>query len=282
MSWKSRAKNMKTIPKSLASAALPTFSNNMDVYLLDSPFSSSQDFVRWRAPVALYIHDRSDSGRAFVTGGGLIQHGNAIYMLVAKDISVMKWSLCNQSSGSGSDHGRCQKVTRSVDYYQRAQPQPMGIMGRLVHFSKEYGYGLVRVDPSFYAGEEDQIFQAAIPIEHFESCIDEPQYMDCVEFTTAAGEDVTGVLTAAQRFCIKTNGHRKTTQGLVINTSSYAVAPEDCGVWVRRSIASDRPLLLGHVIGFSDDGSYDMLIMPFESIRRNLHQVLRAGRFNLL
>ncbi|KAI1080020.1 hypothetical protein F5B20DRAFT_541986 [Whalleya microplaca] len=251
----------------------------MDVYLLNSALLAASH-EHWRPPQALYIHGRAHNERHFVTGGGLVLDGSTLYMLTVEDISILGWASCRQSS-SGS-HSRCQQSSKTIYYAQHTQLEMMGVMGTLVHLSRDYGYGLIRIDPRMYMGEEDAVAQEAIPIDELETFVDTPQVMDFVEFTNAHGEEVTGVVAAQKNFCVESRGSRKRHQGLVVNTASYPVSPEDCGIWVRRSIASDRPMLLGHIVGFNEGSDYGMLMLPFERFRADLYRTIKRGHFNLL
>ncbi|KAI0011538.1 hypothetical protein F4779DRAFT_637005 [Xylariaceae sp. FL0662B] len=252
----------------------------MDVYLLNSALLAAGQ-ERWRPPQALYIHGRSHNERHFVTGGGLVMDGNALYMLTVQDVSILGWAPCRTSSNGG--HSRCQALSKTIYYTQHTQLEMVGVMGTLVHISRDHGYGLIRVDPSMYSGEEDAVAKEAIPIEDLESLVDTPQITDFVEFANAHGEEVTGVVAAQKNFCVESRGgSRRKVQGLVVNTASYLVTPEDCGIWVRRSIASERPMLLGHIVGFNEGSDYGMLMLPFERFRADLYRTIKRGHFNLL
>ncbi|KAJ1337853.1 hypothetical protein MN608_00709 [Microdochium nivale] len=239
---------------------------------------------------------------------------------------------------------------------QTPQPEISGCLGHLVHFSARYGFGLVQIDPAaMYLLEDHNMggsggaemadpevamascYARAVPLEDFKRCMDKPQVTDFVEFGTSDGEAVTGLVGSMVDYCCNTRSSSSssrrsggssssssdtmTTKILVVQTSSYAVAPTDCGIWVRRSIASDNPLLLGHVVGSVDgdsagssvfggelvesgtdyygqyaydttghgsaggvDGgaSSEMLVLPFVGFADELHRVVSSGRFNLL
>lgn len=254
----------------------------MDVYLIQSPFSNSSDYRFWRPPQLLCYSGNSPSGVNIVTAGGLIRGGNSVYLVVVDDLSLLGWSSCAVSGSSTrlKDHRRCQLVSRYVGY-TTSSSATAGIVGTLVHFSIDQGYGLVKIKREWIQDDMEEIDQNAIPIDSFASHIDNPVVMDFIEFVTAAGEQVTGVIVAIQSFCFEVGGARRKIDALVVNTSSYSVKPEDCGTWVRRSIASDRPMLLGHIIGFSENGGYSMLVLPFSHFREDLRQVIRRRAFNL-
>ncbi|KAI0129867.1 hypothetical protein BJ170DRAFT_692525 [Xylariales sp. AK1849] len=258
--------------------------SKMDVYLLQSPFASSPEFRFWRPPQLLCFQGNSPSGVNIVTAGGLIRNGDAVYMVVVDDLSLLGWSSCAAAGSSAKvkDHRHCLPVTKFLSYHYDLQQDPVGVIGTLVHFSLEYGYGLVRVNPEWFHGDEEAVRQAAIPIDRFDSTVDEPEMMDFVEFVTGSGEEVTGVVVAPQSYCLEAGGTQRKINGLVINTSSYSVKPEDCGIWVRRSIASDRSMLLGHIIGCSENSSYSMVVLPFEHFKDDLRRVVRRRAFNLI
>lgn len=255
----------------------------MDVYILPSPLSSLPDYKFWQPPQLLCFAGNSPQGVNIVTAGGLIRDGNNVYMVVVDDLSLLGWSACSVAGSStrSKDHKQCAVVSKHVEYQYNNQQNAVGIIGKLVHFSLDQGYGLVRVLPDWYVGDEDAVGSAAIPIASLAAHIDEPEMMDFVEFTTSSGEEVTGVIVGTQSCCIASGSARSRMQALVVNTSSYAVLPEDCGTWVRRSVASDRPMLLGHIIGFSEQ-DYSMLVLPFQHFREDLHRVIRRRGFNLV
>ncbi|ORY58591.1 uncharacterized protein BCR38DRAFT_447739 [Pseudomassariella vexata] len=254
----------------------------MDIYLLQSPFSMSPDFRVWRPPQVLYILGPSQQEFYLVTAGGLIRDGDTVYMLVVQDVSLMGWCSCKGSGSSARHHSSCTPVSKHIIYQQDLQQDPVGLIGSLVHYSIDQGYGLVRVNPEWFAGDEEAVAQEAIPIEQLEAHTDEPEIMDFIEFTTASGEEVTGVIVASQNHCVQSGSGRRRIAALVVNTSSYSVKPEDCGAWVRRSIASDRPMLLGHIVGFSENESYGMLLLPFNRFRDDMRRTLRRKVFNML
>jgi hypothetical protein len=128
----------------------------------------------------------------------------------------------------------------------------------------------------------EEIAQLAIPIDGLNANIDAPVVMDFIEFVTSSGEQVTGVIAGVQSFCIEVGSSRRKIDALVVNTSSYAVKAEDCGIWIRRSVASDRPLLLGQIIGCSDSGDNSMLVLPFAHFRDDLRHVIRRRAFKLV
>lgn len=217
-----------------------------------------------------------------MTAGGLIQSGNHFYLVVVDDLSLLGWSSCATTGSSTKlkDHRRCLTMTRHIDYHRSSQ-ETVGVIGQLVHFSIDQGYGLVRLKSEWIRNDLEAIRQDAVPVDGFNTYVDTPIVMDFVEFVTAGGEQVTGVVIAQQFFCVEAGNSKRKVEALVVNTSSYSVRPEDCGTWVRRSVASNRPFLLGHIIGCSDDGGSTMLVLPFTHFREDLRQVVRRRAFNL-
>lgn len=254
----------------------------MDVYLLQSPLAASPDYRFWQPPQLLCYQGNSPSGVNIVTAGGIIRSGNHYYLVVVDDLSLLGWSSCavSGSSTKAKDHRRCLPMTTYINY-QSSSADTVGVIGTLVHFSLHLGYGLVRINRDWIRDDMEEIGREAIPVDSFNTNIDEPVVMDFVEFVTASGEQVTGVIVAAQVFCVDNGSSRRKVEALVVNTSSYSVKPEDCGTWVRRSVASDRPLLLGHIIGSSDSGGYSMLMLPFTHLQDDLRHVIRRRAFSL-
>lgn len=254
----------------------------MDVSLIRSNFAASPDYRFWRPPQLVCYPGNSPQGVNVVTAGGLIQSGNYIYLLVVDDLSLLGWSSCATTSSSTKlkDHRRCLTMTRHINY-PRSTQDIVGVIGTLVHFSLDQGYGLVRLRSEWIRSDMEAIRQDAIPIDSFNAYLDTPIVMDFVEFVTAGGEQVTGVIVAQQTFCVEAGNSKRKVEALVVNTSSYSVRAEDCGTWVRRSVASNRPFLLGHIIGCSDSGGSTMLVLPFTHFRDDLRQVVRRRAFNL-
>ncbi|ETS73070.1 hypothetical protein PFICI_15245 [Pestalotiopsis fici W106-1] len=254
----------------------------MDVSLLQSNFAASPDYRFWRPPQLVCYQGNGPQGTNIVTAGGLIQSGNHFYLVVVDDLSLLGWSSCATTSSSTKlkDHRRCLTMTRHINYHRSSQ-EIVGIIGHLVHFSIDQGYGLVRLKSEWIRNDLEAIKQDAIPVDSFHTYLDTPIVMDFVEFVTAGGEQVTGVVIAQQSFCVEAGNSKRKVEALVVNTSSYSVRPEDCGTWVRRSVASNRPFLLGHIIGSSDDGGSTMLVLPFTHFREDLRQVVRRRAFNL-
>ncbi|KAK9415834.1 hypothetical protein SUNI508_10134 [Seiridium unicorne] len=255
----------------------------MDVHLLQSPLAASPDYRFWLPPQLLCYQGNSPQGFNIVTAGGLLRSGNSVYLVIVDDLSLLCWSACAVagSSTKSKDHRRCLPVTKYVSY-QASSQDSIGTIGTLVHFSLEQGFGLVRISREWIRDDMEEVGQLAIPIDSFNAHIDEPVVMDFVEFVTASGEQVTGVIMAVQSFCVEAGSSRCKIDALVVNTSSYSVKPEDCGTWVRRSVASDRPLLLGHIIGSSDTGDNSMLVLPFSHFQDGIRQVVRRKAFNLV
>ncbi|KXJ97322.1 hypothetical protein Micbo1qcDRAFT_171024 [Microdochium bolleyi] len=401
----------------------------MEVYYVRPLYNTAHSYQSSQTPPGLWIPNiRASSSSAaatttmlrslnveaggpghLLTGGGLIRHGSAVYLITAPDMTMTGWRACaaarggsgrhsrhgsshtkrssgssssglspssqssrsggkkraseaksgSSSSSSSSDHSACQRryesycITRSHHQQQLAQsqaPQPeiSGCLGHLVHFSVRYGFGLVLLDPAAMylldehygssAGanpEAATCYGNAIPLEDFRRCIDKPQITDFIEFGTTGGEEVTGLVGSLVDYCCDPRSSRRsgssssssssselmTTKMLVVQTASYAVAPADCGIWVRRSIASDNPLLLGHVVGSLDQGgqpggsagssvfggdlaesaeyeqysyntgfnssaggggSADMLVLPFVGFADEIYRVVSSGKLNLL
>ncbi|KAH8649141.1 hypothetical protein BX600DRAFT_474615 [Xylariales sp. PMI_506] len=256
----------------------------MDVYLLPSPFSASPDYRFWQPPQILCYQGNSPQGVNVVTAGGLVRHGETIYMVVVDDVSLMGWSTCTAASSStkAKDHRRCGQVCKYIEYHYNLQQESVGVVGKMVHFSVDHGYGLVRITSEWLQGDEEAVGQAAISIDDLGRYVDGPQVMDFVEFITASGEEVTGVVEAAEPCCVDAGGSRVQLNTFRVNTSSYCVKPEDCGTWVRRSIASPRPLLLGHIIGCSQNGGTEMLMLPFGDFKDDLRRIIRRRAFNML
>jgi hypothetical protein len=257
----------------------------MDVYLLQSPLATSPGYRFWEPPQLLCYQGNGPQGFNIVTAGGLIRDRDTIYMVVVDDLSLLGWSSCcvSGSSTRAKDHRHCTPVSKYVYYNQDPQRDSVGTIGTLVHFSLDQGYGLVRINRNWIQGDMDEVSRAAISIDRFADNIDRPESEDFVEFAAASGEEVTGIIVASQPLCADAGGgRRRKLDSLVINTSSYAVKPEDCGIWVRRSIASNRPLLLGHVIGFSENGAYSTLMLPFVQFGDDLRHVVRRRDFNLV
>ncbi|KAK8136462.1 hypothetical protein PG984_004402 [Apiospora sp. TS-2023a] len=262
----------------------------MDAYLLQSPLASLPDYRYWQAGQLLYVQGATAEEYHIVTAGGLIRDGKSLYMLIVQDVSLLGWCACGSSSSSSSSakhHTRCVPITKPIQYYQDLTAQePVGQIGKVVHYSTEQGYGLVKVSSQWFRGDEEAVSQAAVPLDMLDQYVDEPEMMDLVEFSTASGEEVTGVVAESQPFCAasagSSSGSRRKVHGLVVNTSSYPVRPEDCGIWVRRTVAAERPLLLGHVIGFSSEGAdYSMIVLPFDRFKEDLKKTIRRKAFNM-
>lgn len=256
----------------------------MDVYLLQSPLSSTPGFRFWEPPQLLCYQGNGPQGFNVVTAGGLIRDRDTIYMVVVDDLSLLGWSSCGVAGSStrAKDHRHCAPVAKHVYYNHNPQQDCLGTIGTLVHFSLDRGYGLVRINRDWIQSDMDEVSRAAISIDRLADNTDNPESMDFVEFAAASGEEVTGVIVASQPLCADAGGgSRRKFSGLIVNTSSYSVKPEDCGTWVRRSIASSRPLLLGHVVGFSEDGAYSTLMLPFSHFEEDMRRVVRRRAFNL-
>jgi len=261
----------------------------MNAYLLQSPLATMPEYRYWQAGQLLYIQGATAEEYHIVTAGGLIRDGKHLYMLIVQDVSLLGWCACNSSSSSSSakHHSKCIPITKPIHYYQDMMSQePVGQIGKVVHYSTEQGYGLVKVSSQWFRGDEEAVSQVAMPLDMLDQYIDEPEMMDLVEFSTAMGEEVTGVVAEAQSFCVasssSSSGGRRKIQALVVNTSSYPVRPEDCGIWVRRTVASERPLLLGHVVGFSSEGAdYSMIVLPFHRFMDDLKKTIRRKGFNM-
>lgn len=387
-----------------------------EVYLV-RPSLYSQAFQSWRAPPGIWIPNIPTTTAAqamstlnmdvggpghYLTGGGLIRHGGAVYMLTAPDmISFGGWRACTASHGgkkhrrstmeggsssSGSSrgasslsppsasrrsggsvstssskaktsssssrsdpHSACQQLHNSQEPFRTQQqqmlqfssgatPDIVGALGHVVHFSTQYGFALVLLDPSALylldsyssssststsagtagGGAHDTALGRAIPLSDLRRWIDEPELTDFVEFSASSGDEDTGLVVGLSEYCFfhiqsgstagssssrrsstasSTGGSVMTTKLLAVQTSSYAVAPADCGLWVRRSVASERPFLLGHVVGLvpvaAADGEYEgggggggtgavMLVMPFVGFAAEVERVISSGRFEFL
>lgn len=386
-----------------------------EAYLV-RPFLYSQAFQSWRAPPGIWIPNiptttvaqamsslNMDAGGPghYLTGGGLIQHGGAVYMLTAPDMtSFGGWRACTashggkkhrrstkeggssssgssrgasslsppsasrRSGGSGSTssskaktssssrsdpHSACQQLHDSQEPFRAQQqqmlqfssgatPEIVGALGHVVHFSTQYGFALVLLDPSALylldsyssssssstsgstagGGAHDTAIARAIPLSDLRRWIDEPELTDFIEFSASSGDEDTGLVVGLAEYCFfhsphggsggssssrrsstasSSGGSVMTTKLLAVQTSSYAVAPADCGLWVRRSVASERPFLLGHVVGLAPvaaaDGEYEsggsgggagavMLVMPFVGFAAEVERVISSGRFEFL
>ncbi|KAH7040868.1 uncharacterized protein B0I36DRAFT_391718 [Microdochium trichocladiopsis] len=412
-------------------------------YVRSSIYSNTQTFQVWRTPPALWIPNipAPSSSRTssldvdaggpghYLTGGGFIRHGEAVYMVIAPDMAAFGWRTCiahemkkhrrshkdGSSSSSSSrtstkrrdtgktahrasqqqssnQHSACQEL---YDYHEttRAQqqetlryqasgtPEIIGVLGHLVHFSSQHGFALVMLDPAgMYlleemtaatttttvvgsdhhgtGGHHDEsddgtaavalvsILSQAVPLGDLRGAIDDPEITDFVEFSTASGEEDTGLVGGVLEYCFASavpsrhgTGSSKrgassnsssssrgigssrstgddeeqtmTTRLLVVTPSSYTATSADCGLSVRRSVASERPLLLGQVVGLvggdeivisHDDEDVGgggmvmvgsaaaggerqlagMLVLPLVGFAEEMEKVISKGRFNLL
>ena len=171
-------------------------------------------------------------------------------------------------------------------------------------------------------GAHDTASARALSLSDLRQCIDEPELTDFVEFSPSSGDEDTGLVAGLAEYCFlygssSHNHHHSsggssssrrsstasssgwdigsvmTTKLLVVQTSSYTATSADCGLWVRRSVASERPFLLGHVVGLvpglaAADGEYEsggsggadaaMLVMPFVGFAAEVERVISSGR----